>query len=422
MSFHPGQVAILRNARRFNTVACGRRFGKTAMGMVLTSIGWPGHLKGVVQGYDVGWFAPTFQIMDEAWRTAKRVYGAQGMVLRSDSSLHRLELNTGGALDFWSLESGDSVGLGRRYGLVVLDEAAKARHLETAWTEAIRPTLTDFSGGAWFLSTPKGRNFFWTLAQRAGSDGEWQHHHAPTSANPYMKAAEIDSARRSLPERIFAQEYLAQFLEDGGGVFRRVTAAVDSTLADGLDTSLDIGDGRAYVIGVDWGRHQDFTVFTVLDARDRAVVALDRFTQIEYAVQLARLKALRRRFPHAAVVAEANSIGGPLIEQLRRDGVSVSAFQTTQASKAQIIEALALAFEQGELRIPPAQWLVDELMAFDQERTAGGLMRYGAPTGGHDDGVVSLAIAWQAVGSQPGRVAVAGTRTSFAGAFAASAA
>lgn len=416
-------MRILQRARRFNTVACGRRFGKTAMGMALTSIGWPGHHKGVVQGYDVGWFAPTFQIMDEAWRTAKRVYGAQSLVARSDSSLHRLELITGGAMDFWSLESGDSVGIGRRYGLVVLDEAAKARHLETAWNEAIRPTLTDFQGGAWFLSTPKGRNYFWTLAQRAGADEEWQHHHAPTSANPYMQASEIDSARRSLPERIFAQEYLAQFLEDGGGVFRRITAAVDTDLPTDPHTARDAHDGRAYVIGVDWGRHNDFTVITVLDARQRAVVAVDRFTQIDYAVQLARLQAMHQRFPDAPILAEANSMGGPLIEQLCRLRLPVRAFQTTAASKAEIIEALALAFEQGELRIPAVQWLIDELMAFDQERTPSGGIRYTAPSGGHDDGVMSLAIAWHAArGAAPGSVGAAGLLTSSGfGAAAASA-
>lgn len=420
-TFHDGQRQILRAARRFNTVACGRRFGKTAMGIGISAIGWPACPKGVAQGYDVGWFAPNYKLLDEAWRTAKRVYGALDMVARTDAQQHRMELRSGGALDFWTLEDIDA-GRGRRYGIVIVDEAAMARHLEAAWTAAVRPTLTDLQGGAWFLSTPKGRNYFWTLAQRGALDASWAHHHAPTAGNPHIAPDEIEQARQSLPERIFAQEYLAQFLEDGGGVFRRVTAAVDATLAAGLDTSLDVGDGRGYVIGVDWGRHQDFTVFTVLDARDRAVVALDRFTQIEYAVQLARLKALRRRFPHAAVVAEANSIGGPLIEQLRRDGISVSAFQTTQASKAQIIEALAVAFEQGDIRIPPVQWLIDELMAFDQERTAGGLMRYGAPTGGHDDGVVSLAIAWHAQAASPGRVAVAGSRTSFGGAFMAAAA
>ena len=419
MMFHPGQLTILRGAKRFNTVACGRRFGKTAMGIALTATGFPACPKGIAQGFDVGWMAPNYKLLDEAWRTAKRAYGELGMIVRTDAQQHRMELSTGGALDFWTLEDTDA-GRGRKYGQVIIDEAAMARHLETAWNAAIRPTLSDHQGGAWFLSTPKGRNFFYTLSLQAHSKpAEWAHHHAPTSANPFIKAEEIEAARQSLPERIFAQEYLAQFLEDGGGVFRRVTAAVDTSLHADAGQARDAQDGRAYVIGVDWGRHQDFTVFTVLDARERAAVAVDRFTQIEYHVQLARLKALRQRFPTAAVVAETNNMGGPLIEQLRRDGINVTSFQTTNLSKAQIIEALAVAFEQGAIRIPPVQWLIDELMAFDQERTPSGLMRYSAPSGGHDDGVMSLAIAWHAQAASPGRVAVGGARAAAKwGAFA----
>jgi len=395
---HPGQVRVLQHARRFNTVACGRRWGKTTLGLMLA---WSGRRTALRTGFDVAWVAPSYKLLDEAWRMAKRLY--RPFIVRTDANLHRMELSTGAAMDFWTLEDEDA-GRGRKYGLMVVDEAAMARHLESAWNAALSPTLTDYAGGAWFFSTPKGRNHFWTLSQEPDRDPHWAHHHAPSAENPHLPAAEIERQRTKLPERIFAQEYLAQFLEDGGGVFRRVTAAVDTALATDPG-SRDVGDGRAYVIGVDWGRHQDFTVFVVLDARDKAVVALDRFTQIEYSLQLARLRALRTRYPHAALVAEANSIGGPLVEQLRRDGVNVSAFQTTHASKAQAVEALALAFEQGELRIPATQWLIDELLAFDQERLPSGSMRYGAPRGGHDDGVMALAIAWHGV-QLSGRVAV----------------
>jgi len=409
---HPGQVRVLQHSRRFNTVACGRRWGKTTLGLMLA---WSGRKTALRTGYDVAWVAPSYKLMDEAWRMSKKLY--RPFITRTDANLHRMELSTGAAMDFWTLEDEDA-GRGRKYGLLIVDEAAMARHLKAAWDAALSPTLTDYVGGAWFFSTPKGRNHFFKLSQECQRDADWAHHHAPSSENPHLPPAEIERQRSKLPERIFAQEYLAQFLEDGGGVFRNVTAAVDTRLQDGLLSAMDPGDGRAFVIGIDWGRHEDFTVFTVLDARDRSVVAVDRFTQIEYAVQISRLRTLRRRFPHAAVVAEANSIGGPLIEQLRRDGVQVTAFQTTNASKAQIIEALAVAFEQGTIRIPPVQWLIDELMAFDQERTPSGLMRYGAPKGGHDDGVMSLAIAWHAQNASPGRVASAGQRSMFTSAFA----
>lgn len=397
MTFHAGQLRVMSRAKRFNTAACGRRFGKTAMAIAITAMGWPAMQQGLLQGFDVGWFAPNYKYLDEAWRTAKQAYGRQGLITRTDSQQHRMELATGGALDFWTLDDEDA-GRGRRYGLIVVDEAGLSKNLKRAWDSAIRATLTDFAGGAWFLGTPKGWNDFHALSRKCEARPDtWAHHHAPSSANPFMQPSEIEEARRDLPERIFAQEYLAQFLEDGGGVFRRVSAAVDTKLPTDPHQARDAGDGRAYVIGVDWARHEDFTVLTVLDAKDRALVAVDRFNQVDYGLQLGRLQALHQRFPRAQILAESNSMGGPLIEQLQRMRLPVRTFQTTNASKAAIIEGLSLAFEQGAIRIPAVQWLIDELLAFDQERLPSGAIRYSAPGGKHDDGVMSLAIAWSGV-------------------------
>jgi hypothetical protein len=73
---------------------------------------------------------------------------------------------------------------------------------------------------------------------------------------------------------------------------------------------------------------------------------------------------------------------------------------TGNASKAQAIEALALAFERGDIRILNDAVLVSELAAYQAERLPSGLMRYGAPSGQHDDCVMALAIAWSAVSGQ----------------------
>ncbi len=388
---HAGQRAIIESAGRFNTVVCGRRFGKTTLGLALAFYGAPHCPGGLGKGFDVGWFAPTYKLLDEAWRAAKNVM--RHSIVRADATLRRIETVTHGALDFWTLETLD-VGRGRRYGLVIVDEAALARHLEPAWNEAIRPTLTDYKGGAWFLSTPKGRNYFWQLAQRGDNPGRWpgwKSHHAQTADNPNIDADEIEAARMSLPERIFRQEYLAEFIDDGGGVFRGVMDAIWYEQPEKPTSNL--------VIGVDWGRYNDFTVFTVMDALRGIVIELDRFTGIDYAIQLARLKALYARYPGSGIVAEENSIGGPLVESLQREGLPVRAFQTTATSKRAIIESLALAFEQRKIGIPNCPWLINELLAYEQERLPGGMLRYGAPAGGHDDGVMSLAIAWHAAGN-----------------------
>lgn len=74
--------------------------------------------------------------------------------------------------------------------------------------------------------------------------------------------------------------------------------------------------------------------------------------------------------------------------------IGVSGFQFTNATKAHIIEGLALAFEQGALAILNDQVLVGELQAYELERLPSGLMRYNAPEGMHDDTVIALALAW----------------------------
>lgn len=399
---------MLAERGRFNVASMGRRFGKTlfCLEQILFEPG------GALDGNPVGWFAPTYQLMLEVWKDAERTL--RPVTAKANKTENRIELITGGVIDFWTLQD-DGAGRGRKYARIVIDEAAHARYLKDAWEKAILPTLTDYSGEAWIISTPAGRNYFWEM-WRNGDPGnparkpDWQSWTMPTATNPHIGVGEIERMRAILPERVFAQEYLAQFLEDGGGVFRRVTDAVDPDLPTDPHTARDDGDGTAYVIGVDWGRHEDFTVITVIDARARAVVAVDRFTQIDYALQLGRLQAIASRFPRAPILAESNSMGGPLVEQLQRLNLRVQPFQTTAASKAAAIEALALAFEQGTIRIPSVQWLIDELLAFDQERLPSGALRYGAPRGGHDDGVMSLAIAWHGLTYTGAAVASAGRR------------
>jgi Terminase RNaseH-like domain len=306
-----------------------------------------------------------------------------------------LELIGGGVIDFWSLDSPDS-GRGRKYALVIVDEAAMIYELPEAWQQSIRPTLTDLQGSAWFLSTPKGMNYFKLLFDR-GQDAEredWASWQMPTSTNPYLQPGEIESARLDLTEAAFNQEYSALSVNWEGSVFRRVDEAATATEMSKPEP------GHDYVIGCDWGRSKDYTVFVVLDTTAHAVVKMDRSNRMDYVVQVDRLKVLSEYWQPSQIIAEQNGIGQPVIEQLTREGLQIQPFTTTNASKAQAIEALALAFERADIRILNDPNLVSELVAYQAERLPSGLIRYGAPGGGHDDMVTSLALAWSAVSSQ----------------------
>lgn len=382
---HAAQAQVIDQAKRFNVLACGRRWGKSLLGMDRI-------IQTALRGLKTAWFSPTYKNLADSWRELSTVLAP--VITDRNQAEKRLELVGGGSLEFWSLDSAGDSARGRAYSRVVIDEAAIVPDLEHAWAQSIRPMLADCRGDAWFLSTPRGQNYFKALFDR-GQDSErddWMSWQMPTSANPFIDATEIEAARQDLTEAAFNQEYLALFVNWEGAVFRRVMDCATASALDGPE------DDHTYIVGVDWGRSVDFTVFCVMDATTGAMVAISRSNQVDYVIQRARLVALYERWRPQTIIAEANSIGQPVIEALVREGLPVTPWTTTNASKAQAIEALALAFERGTIRILPDPVLLSELQAYQAEQLPSGLMRYGAPNGQHDDTVIALALCWQGAG------------------------
>lgn len=363
-------------------VDVGRRAGKTVLGLDRCA-------DRAVLPLPVAWFSPTYKMLLEVWREAVRTFAP--ITVRRSVQERRLEFVTGGMLEFWSLENPD-VARGRKYRRVVIDEAAMVSDLLDAWQYAIRPTLADYNGDAWFLSTPKGRNGFWQLWQRGNDPAfpEWQSWQMPSSVNPRLAQFEIDEMRETMPERVYQQEIMALFLPDGIGVFRGITDAATA------ERQTNPRPNATYVAGLDWALSVDFTVLTVIDATAQAVAYIDRFNGVDYSLQRQRIKATCERFGVTAVLAEENAMGKPNNDELRKMGLPVRDFTTTNTSKAEIIEKLASGFEQGNVKILNDPTLIAELQSFGAERLPGGMTRYSAPSGMHDDMVMSLALAWYA--------------------------
>ena len=260
---HAGQETVAQEARRFNSLACGRRFGKSTFGIDRC-------VTPDVLPYPVGWFSPTYKMLLEVWREAVRLLKL--IASRISVSDHRIENIAGGVLEFWSLDNPD-VARGRKYRRIVVDEAAMVPALMDAWQYVLRPTLVDYTGDAWFLSTPKGRDGFWQMWQwgQDPAQTEWASWQMPSSVNPRIPPSELDAMREAMPERAYQQEIDALFLQDGLSVFRGIEAAATAPRQDGPQ------GGATYVAGVDWALSNDFTVLTIVDATNRAVVYIDRF-------------------------------------------------------------------------------------------------------------------------------------------------
>ena len=390
---HPAQLQILSEQRRFNVVALGRRAGKSKLAQRLLA-------QCALERRPGGYFAPTYKLLEEFWRELKVVLA--DVVKDKSEQEHRLEVLGGGVIECWSTDTGDPAR-GRRYALAVLDEAAMVPHLADIWGQAIRPTLTDYQGGAWFMSTPRGLNDFYVLFERGQDPLEpaWMSWQMPTAVNPYIAEAEIASARAELPERVFAQEYLAQFLTiEGAGVFRGVQAV--SRLQPQAPAR-----GRQYVFGVDWSAGGgDYTAISVIDVTVNEQVLLDRFSTTDFDLATGRLYSLAELYHPISIVAEQNSFGMPLVQRLQRGwtpvlgkprrALPVYAFTTTNTTKAAAVQALALAIENGELTLLDDAVQKAELLAYESTVLPSGLIRYAAPSGMHDDTVQALALAWTA--------------------------
>ncbi len=212
---HPSQRLVRDSSARFKVLACGRRWGKTLLGVALC-------VESAARGGRAWWIAPTFPVASIGWRAirylAKQIPGSQ---IREVERI--VTLPGGGWIQVKSSDNPDSLR-GEGLDLAVFDECAF--QVEEAWIEAVRPALSDRQGKALFISTPQGRNWFWRLwARGQAGDPEWESWTFPTADNPYIDAAEIEAARAGLPERVFAQEYEADFSLSEGVFFPEWTEA-----------------------------------------------------------------------------------------------------------------------------------------------------------------------------------------------------
>ncbi len=211
---HEGQQNVLDNAGRFNVVVRGRRWGKTFLGQDIACIA-------ATQDKLVGWFAPNYKYLTESFKAIRRLLG--NAVMSSNATDNRIELFEGGVIEFWTLENPDA-GRSRKYDVVIIDEAGLVLELADRWREAIRATLLDRKGMAWFFGTPKPPRSvqlkhyaFYQFYQR-GQEGlnGWRSFHRPSRNNPHLSGSEIDSMRSEpgMTQRVARQEIDAEFLSE----------------------------------------------------------------------------------------------------------------------------------------------------------------------------------------------------------------
>jgi hypothetical protein len=161
--------------------------------------------------------------------------------------------------------------------------------------------------------------------------------------------------------------------------------------------------GEKYFAGLDLAKVNDWTVLTIVN-RKLEVVFVDRFNKLDWAIQVALIRAATERYNDAWTFVDSTGAGEPVYEALLAADVRAEGYAFTSASKAALVNNLALRFEKRELVLPRADacpTLIDELEAFEYSITDSGTVKTSAPSGVHDDCVMSLALAAWAVQDAP---------------------
>lgn len=379
---HQAQVIkqILTSEAKFYSASIGRQWGKSLMGMNL-ALYWM-----INQGpCKVLWVSPVYA---QASKVHKELYAAianSGIVKNNNFSNNEIELKNGSTILFRSAERYDNIrGLTMDYGII--DEAAFMK--DDAWQEAIRPVFAVRGKKILFISTPKGKNWFYNLYQLGNSPDHpnYKSYRGSSYDTPFISLTEIEDAKKTLPTSVFKQEYLAEFIDNGGEVFQN--------LDKNQFQSWPKPRGRVFC-GIDLGRAEDYTVATFLDEQGQ-VVDIYRNNRVEWSQMVNEILGKIKQY-NATTMIEVNSMGDVIFEQLKAQWQDTHPFVTSSKSKNEIIEGLILDMNESTIRIPGPELfpsLLSELEVFTYEynpKTRN--IRYGHPKGLHDDTVMSLAIA-----------------------------
>jgi len=376
----PSQAVIFKSMARFLSIDAGRRWGKT-----VTGLNWL--FEGVCEDEGINWWiAPVYSQSRMAFRkflSAVKEGKVSWMLKNVSHTELRIDFINDGVMEFKSGDNPDSL---RGEGLmrVVIDEAARVKR--EVWEEIIRPAVSDTGGRVLFLSTPKGKNWFFDIWTR-GQDPlqpEYESWRSPTADNPFVLPADVEQARQSLPDDVFRQEYLAEFLDDMAGVFRNVKACVGAEPQEPKE-------GRSYYAGLDLARLVDFTVLVILDEEGNQVF-MDRFNIIDWKEQVRRITEICEKYDPYLLI-DSTGVGDPILGELQNAGLNVEGYQFTNPKKKALIELLRIAFEQERIKIFDDPVLKNELDIYEYKINPSGIVHYSAPEGYHDDAVTALALA-----------------------------
>jgi predicted phage terminase large subunit-like protein len=375
VSLHSGQAEVFKERKRFNVIRCGRRWGKSllAFALALEMMEKPNQR--------VLYTTPSYIELKGRFNDAVKLFAPLGAKVKwGEISLNGSVLTMAG---IWRAD-----GLrGNAYHRMLCDEWAFCENAEDDWNFVLSPMLADFKGDAYFLSTPSGKNHLSMIDGYENTFDDWKSFHYSTYSNPFIDPTEIDRQREQLPSIVFAQEYLAEYVDRDAAKVKREWLRVDNSKAC-----------VSYFIGVDLAISQkesaDYTAICVIgvtEAKEIVVVEVirGRWSFIEIGEKIVQAEA---KWKPKVVAVESNQAQAWLVQELRRNTrMNVLGIPSTK-DKMLRFQPIEARYEQGLVYHVPhlLPEFTDELLSFT-----------GTKQDKHDDMVDALSMAFSAIRKTP---------------------
>lgn len=429
---HPGQDEVSEAlAANFQSITpasiieiiCGRGWGKTLyMACDILVPFLDQH-----PGAKVMWVAPTYlvcmSLIEDVFKAINETSGKQYIPKHDGEGNQVWEFVTtksgsvlkwynGAEVTFRSADSPDSI-VSRGFNLIIIDEACLIAD-EKIFTLQILGTARKAGIKIFMISTPRGKKH-WTykyfLKGQDAKETMYLSFTQPFDKNPYYSKV-LEQLIKDIPEWVYRQEYMAEFIEDGDSVFRGIEHVLFgneiSFEGQQQEWELPLTDikvktltgeykreaaDRRFVVGLDLAKSIDYTVLWTMDIDTGDLVYYRRLNKMDYRDVLRISTDVCKKFNHAELIFDATGVGAGLADVLNNYDVIAHPYVFTNESKNEIVNKLSLSIQYQEIKIPNIVTVKNELSVFTYTITRTGKISYNAPSGFHDDIVMALALA-----------------------------
>lgn len=375
--------SIINGNSFYNVMVCGRQSGKstTLLGLIL--------YYSINKAKSVSLYtAPTYGQINKILVQLMDVLQPTGIIVSANKSSYEIKLTNGSMIYFRSTERADSIrGLAVDY--LFCDESQDTNTSD--FQKSILPTITARGKKCVLAGTPKRKNLFYDYFQMGRSEDFPNHtsYHFPSWESPYVSTEFIEEQKRTLPPKIFSQEFEAKWQENEGSVFQNLNGVCINDLWPNRDKNI-----RVYA-GLDIGSKDDYSVLVILDELGRCLNVW-RANNISYSEIVRKVVDTCKHYNVTELLCEVNGVGDPVYEQIKKEYQRATPLFQTNQTKENTIRRLIGDIQDQALELPSYNLMpefIQELEIYEYEILASGKIRYTHPNGMHDDIVDALAMA-----------------------------